>query len=132
MIPLLKCRSAPIGDSFTSIVLDMGNGIQTRHLDTPHYTRPPRHTLFPVISLYYSLVRYFTVKLIKGQLLRVGWLTHGFSPSEPIGGDDYSWAVDGFRAHKWHNGKPEKFGRKWKIGDTIICLLDLDRRTMCK
>ena len=36
------------------------------------------------------------------------------------------------QACKWHKGGSEKFGQRWKEGDEITCLIDLDKQTMCK
>ncbi len=37
------------------------------------------------------------MKIVKGELMRVGWVTQGFSSSNAIGMDESSYAIDGFR-----------------------------------
>ena len=37
------------------------------------------------------------MKIVKGDLMRVGWVTQGFSSSNAIGMDESSYAIDGFR-----------------------------------
>ena len=44
-----------------------------------------------------------------------------------VGDDEYSWAVDGARQLRWHNGKSE-YTCFWKEGDVVGMACDLDKR----
>ena len=35
------------------------------------------------------------------------------------------------QACKWHGGS-DSFGQRWKAGDVVGCLLDIDEHTICK
>ena len=37
------------------------------------------------------------MKLTKGRMMRVGWATPGFSPSQVLGADSFSYAIDGYQ-----------------------------------
>jgi hypothetical protein len=41
------------------------------------------------------------------------------------GDDAWSWAVDGHRQTKWHDGDKSAFGSKWAVGDIIGFALDM-------
>jgi nucleoredoxin len=45
-----------------------------------------------------------------------------------VGDDDHSWGFDGNRVCKWGNSGDAKYGKKWKHGDVIGCLADLDEK----
>ena len=36
-----------------------------------------------------------------------------------------------FKSRKWHN-ESENFGRRWKSGDVVGCLLDIEEKTICE
>ena len=38
---------------------------------------------------------------------------------EGVGDDAWSWAVDGVRQLKWHEGNKGAYGCKWSVGDVI-------------
>jgi len=48
---------------------------------------------------------------------------------EGLGDDAHSWAVDGTRQRKWHNGEKE-WECKWQDGDVIGFACDLDKMQM--
>jgi hypothetical protein len=60
-----------------------------------------------------------------------GFCTQGFEPrkydvGEGAGDDAFSWAVDGARLKKWHEGPSEgSFGSEWAVGDVIGFALDM-------
>ena len=55
--------------------------------------------------------------------------SEGFEPrkdhkGEGAGDDAWSWAVDGARLKKWHEG-PNCFGSEWAVGDVIGLAVDM-------
>jgi hypothetical protein len=59
-----------------------------------------------------------------------GFCTREFEPREDAewegtGDDAWSWAVDGVRQLKWHEGNGEPYGCKWSVGDAIGLALDM-------
>jgi len=59
-----------------------------------------------------------------------GVCTHGFEmrddpQGEGTGDDAWSWAVDGVRQKKWHEGDQGAYGSKWAVGDIIGFALDM-------
>ena len=59
-----------------------------------------------------------------------GFATAGFervrgASNDGVGDNEHSWAVDGARQLKWHNGK-ERYECTWKQGDVIGLACDLD------
>jgi hypothetical protein len=46
-----------------------------------------------------------------------------------VGDCTCSWAYDGYRQLKWHDGE-SAFGPKWNAGDTVGVMIDLDERVM--
>ena len=47
-----------------------------------------------------------------------------------VGDDGHSWAVDGTRQLKWHNGENETYCCTWKVGDVIGLACDLNTMQM--
>ncbi len=74
---------------------------------------------------------YFELQVVQlGDIVQFGFCTQGFerredAEGEGVGDDSYSWAVDGVRALKWHQGKKRKLGIKWAEGDVIGFALDM-------
>ncbi|CAN7995347.1 unnamed protein product, partial [Ixodes pacificus] len=73
---------------------------------------------------------YFEFEVLTLGVMKVGWAGPNFLPSCELGGDDNSWAFDGFKAVKNHAGGSEVYGKQWQIGDVIGCMLDLHDRTI--
>ena len=46
-----------------------------------------------------------------------------------VGDDNASWGYDGGRVKCW-NGGTRFYGLKWKTGDIVGCLVDMDNETM--
>lgn len=69
---------------------------------------------------------YFEVQVVSGGLAQIGWadLTD-FSPDtdsgDGVGDLGSSFAFDGSRCMKFHNGKEEDYGESWNEGDVIGC-----------
>ena len=58
-----------------------------------------------------------------------GFCTQGFEQrrnpqGEGVGDCQYSWAVDGARLLKWHNGSSD-YGSEWHVGDVIGFSIDM-------
>lgn len=73
---------------------------------------------------------YYEVSLLTSGLMQIGWATPQFTGSsgngEGVGDDKHSFAYDGFRQLKWANGEAQRWGRKWRQGDTVCCAVDID------
>jgi hypothetical protein len=50
---------------------------------------------------------------------------HEYAQGEGAGDDACSWAVDGVRQRKWHEGDGGPYGCKWSAGDVIGLALDM-------
>ena len=77
---------------------------------------------------------YYEVTIGNAQLKypQFGWCDERFAPNSGTGvGDDaFSWAIDGHRVMKWHDGDGEEWGEKWTAGDVLGCMADLDAKTL--
>ena len=64
-------------------------------------------------------------------VMQFGFCTEGFEPrrdpkGDGAGDDAWSWAVDGARLKKWHEGPSEGcFGSEWAVGDVIGFAVDM-------
>ncbi len=54
-----------------------------------------------------------------------GFIARQESNGEGVGDDDQSWAFDGQRQRKWHAGKWQAFGSKWRDGDVLGFAADM-------
>ncbi len=75
---------------------------------------------------------YFELQIIDLiNVVQFGFCTQGFEPrthpeGEGAGDDAWSWAVDGVRMNKWHDGPIDgDFGSVWVAGDVIGFALDM-------
>jgi hypothetical protein len=75
---------------------------------------------------------YYEVEILglDSEYPQYGFATAGFervrgASSDGVGDDEHSWAVDGARQLKWHNGE-ERYECTWKQGDVIGLACDLD------
>ncbi|KAL0585650.1 hypothetical protein ABG067_004573 [Albugo candida] len=72
---------------------------------------------------------FYEVELITCGLIQIGWIDNYFQGSsdqgEGVGDHEHSWSYDGNRQRRWNSGS-SSYGDKWKPGDVIGCLLDLD------
>mmetsp|Transcript_12917 Transcript_12917/g.16304 ORF Transcript_12917/g.16304 Transcript_12917/m.16304 type:complete len:657 (-) Transcript_12917:288-2258(-) len=86
---------------------------------------------------------YYEATLLTAGLMQIGWADHLFkgdsTTGDGVGDDVHSWAYDGMRQLKWNGAEdqtgdkghpPEAYGKAWKAGDVVGCLLDLDAREM--
>jgi ankyrin repeat protein len=73
---------------------------------------------------------YFELEVVDvGKYLQFGLCMQGFEQrrcpqGQGVGDDQYSWAVDGDRSLKWHNG-PTNYGSTWTVGDVIGFTIDM-------
>lgn len=76
---------------------------------------------------------YYEVELVSDGLIQIGWATDGYQGSiesgDGVGDDNCSWAYDGLRGSKWHNGLNNPYGPRdgndgWQAGDVIGCYLE--------
>jgi hypothetical protein len=75
---------------------------------------------------------YFELEVIELiGVMQFGFCTEGFESrkdheGEGAGDDAWSWAVDGARLIKWHDGGSEDgYGSKWAVGDVIGFAVDM-------
>src|SRR5207249_1369875 len=71
---------------------------------------------------------FYQVVLGTAGLRQIGWCTSQHRPDAKtgVGDDSFSYAYDGHRLKKWHLGSINYSLTKWKVGDVVGCLLDLD------
>ncbi len=53
------------------------------------------------------------------------WSAEDCPSSNGVGDDGPSWAVDGDRVLKWHEGEDSQFGSRWRAGDVVGLACDL-------
>jgi hypothetical protein len=74
---------------------------------------------------------YFELEVIELiGVMQFGFCTEGFEsrkdPEDEGAGDDaWSWAVDGARLKKWHEGPSDGYGSEWAVGDVIGFAVDM-------
>jgi len=77
---------------------------------------------------------YHEVTLYSSGNIRIGFAARKFNSQKvrvtTLGEDENSYAIDGFKCHKWHKKRHVAYGKKWVTEDTIGCYLDLDERTI--
>jgi len=73
---------------------------------------------------------YYEVMILTDGLMQIGWADTKFEGNsnvgEGVGDDSHSIAYDGKRKLKWHNGRSQPFGNRWKAGDVVCCAANLD------
>ena len=93
------------------------------------------HEGFPSVAAAGTLLTegkwYYEAMLLTDGLMQIGWCDKKFEGNsncgEGVGDDEHSIAYDGKRKLKWHNGRAQPFGNRWKAGDVVCCAADLDR-----
>ena len=78
---------------------------------------------------------YYEAILKTAGCLQIGWADGSFSGhcnadrGDGCGDGPSSWAFDGWRRYRWHESATE-WGCRWKEGDVIGCLVDLDEHVV--
>jgi hypothetical protein len=78
---------------------------------------------------------YYEAILETAGCLQIGWADGSFSGhcnadrGDGCGDGPSSWAFDGWRRYRWHESATE-WGCRWKEGDVIGCLVDLDEHVV--
>ena len=76
---------------------------------------------------------YYEAVLRTAGCMQIGWCDTSFrgdaQGGDGVGDGPHSWAYDGWREYKWHDGHAE-WGARWRPGDVVGCLIDLDGRVM--
>merc|ERR1712166_1575330 len=74
---------------------------------------------------------YYECHLLTPGCMQIGWVAPNYtgdaSQGNGVGDDTFSWAYDGYRQLRWHNGASESWSNKWKTGDTVCLALDCKR-----
>jgi hypothetical protein len=80
---------------------------------------------------------YFEVQILEDMgIAQLGWIASSFEAPHSetdgagVGDEGRSWAYDGSRKLAWHRAVSRPWGARWKCGDVVGCLLDLDARTI--
>lgn len=72
---------------------------------------------------------YYEVYMITDGLVQIGYADEYFKcdtiHGQGVGDHYHSWAFDGYRCKKW-NISCTNYGKRWKKGDVIGCLMDMD------
>ena len=76
---------------------------------------------------------YFEAKLRTTGCMQVGWCDAAYvghaENGDGVGDGPHSWAYDGWRQYKWHDGHAE-WGARWNSGDFLGVMVDMDERTI--
>ncbi|XP_053408017.1 ryanodine receptor-like isoform X6 [Mercenaria mercenaria] len=72
---------------------------------------------------------YYEAEVMTPGYVKLGWAMESADPSQEIGLDGSSFAFDGLCGRKWNMGA-EFYGKTWKTGDVVGCMLDLHDRTI--
>ena len=78
---------------------------------------------------------YYEAILETAGCLQIGWADGSFAGhchadrGDGCGDGPSSWAYDGWRRYRWHSTATE-WGCRWKEGDIVGCLVDMDERTV--
>ena len=76
--------------------------------------------------------RYYECEILTPGTIKIGWQLSGAPPDHEIGGDEMSWAYDGFCEEKVHAGLVETYGKVWHVGDVVGVFLDTADHTISK
>ena len=76
---------------------------------------------------------YYEVTIMADQIAQIGWSSKSYRGRSDgglgVGDDPFSWGYDGRRVRKWFNGS-HSWGRRWKEGDIVGVLCDLDTKVI--
>lgn len=79
---------------------------------------------------FFKGVWYYEATLKTDGLQQIGWCTlvTPFNDEDGVGDDPSSFAFDGYRVKTWNGDSQATYGKRWKEGDNVGCLLDLEER----
>jgi hypothetical protein len=76
---------------------------------------------------------YYEAILLSDGLMQIGWADALYKGDpergQGVGDHPHSWALDGYRCKKW-NSSSSDYGVRWRVGDVIGCLANLDSLQM--
>ena len=76
---------------------------------------------------------YYEVILLSDGLMQIGWADALYKGDpergQGVGDHPHSWALDGYRCKKW-NSSSSDYGVRWRNGDVVGCLINLDALQM--
>ncbi|XP_069065087.1 ryanodine receptor 3 isoform X1 [Pleurodeles waltl] len=72
---------------------------------------------------------YFEFEAVTGGDMRVGWASPGCRPDIELGADNQAFVFEGGRGQCWYMGSTF-FGRCWRAGDVVGCMIDVDDKSM--
>ncbi|KAK3094056.1 hypothetical protein FSP39_023525 [Pinctada imbricata] len=72
---------------------------------------------------------YYEFEAVTCGYMKVGWAKVSCDPCSELGLDGLSYTFDGLIGRKWNQGA-EQYGKNWRPGDVIGCMLDLTDRTI--
>jgi hypothetical protein len=76
---------------------------------------------------------YYEATLLTNGCMQLGWADAAYRGNaengDGVGDGPHSWAFDGWRQFKWHDGHV-RWGAPWKRGDVVGCMVNLEDRTM--
>jgi len=74
---------------------------------------------------------YYEVTIRADSLAQLGWANASFVPRDKsgVGECQHSWGYDGHRVLKWV-GVKKGYGKRWKVGDIVGVLLNINEKTI--
>ncbi|CAM9138781.1 unnamed protein product [Choristocarpus tenellus] len=76
---------------------------------------------------------YYEATLKTAGCMQLGWSDAAYQGNaengDGVGDGPHSWAYDGWRQYRWHDGHTP-WGARWAVGDVVGCAIDLDHGTM--
>ncbi|ETV99325.1 hypothetical protein, variant [Aphanomyces invadans] len=133
--PLTKSRMYQQGQSNTGLVVTRVGPTPVQLKELSVSNRGSFGTACANVYVRGGGVWFFEVRIGTSKVIQIGWILPGFDPNPEsglgVGDDKYSYAYDGRRKKKWHNGMSDDYWKQsCKAGDVVGCLLDLDQGNM--
>ena len=85
------------------------------------------------VEKYYGVTSgkwYYECEIMTDGEVKIGWSLTTCSPDHELGGDDSSWAYDGFNEEKAHAASCDTYGKHWNVGDIVGVFLDMTDKTI--
>ncbi|XP_050527648.1 E3 ubiquitin-protein ligase RNF123-like isoform X2 [Daktulosphaira vitifoliae] len=95
------------------------------------YCRSGLATIKANIGVNHGLYQY-EVQLCSNGSMKIGWATKScvFTDSSGVGETVDSYGFDGYRTEATHNSNISIYGKKWRVGNVIGCVLDFTNQTI--